>query len=73
MPNANYYREQARLLLRWAIAASQPEVAERLSKRAQDMLALADRADTNIDAHAKALDIFDAPQKSTSRERAKQR
>jgi phytoene/squalene synthetase len=41
MLSASYYREQARLLLQWANDAREPEVARRLTRRAQDMLALA--------------------------------
>lgn len=44
MPNADYYQEQARLLLRWAATASDPAIAQRLLYRAHEMLALADRA-----------------------------
>ena len=45
MPNANYYREQASLLLKWSTAASSRDVAERLLQRAQEMAVLAQKAD----------------------------
>ena len=41
MPTREYYREQARLLIRWATMATDPGVAERLSYRAHNMLQLA--------------------------------
>ena len=73
MPNANYYREQARLLLYWAIAASNPQTAERLTKRAQEMLALAQRTDAAAEARVDALDIFNASQMTPRRADAKQK
>jgi hypothetical protein len=38
MPSAHYYREQAQLLLTWAIAASDPHHATQLTARAIDLL-----------------------------------
>jgi hypothetical protein len=42
MPNANYYREQARLLARWAITTTSRDVCERLMKRAHELVVQAD-------------------------------
>jgi len=44
MPNAPYYRDQARLLLKWANETQEPGVARRLTRRAQIMLVLAQQA-----------------------------
>jgi hypothetical protein len=73
MPNANYYREQARLLLYWAIASSNPQTAERLTKRAQEMLELARRTDSMAEARVDALDIFNTSQMTPRRESVKQK
>jgi hypothetical protein len=67
MPNANYYREQARLLLSWARAASDSKVAERLTVRAQEMLELAARSNVAADAADDALDVVDATQMPATR------
>jgi hypothetical protein len=69
MPNPNYYREQARLLLYWAIAASNPQTAERLTKRAQQMLEMARRADSVVETRVDALDIFNASQMTPRRDK----
>jgi hypothetical protein len=69
MPNANYYREQARLLLYWAIAASNPQTAERLTKRAQQMMEMAQRADSVAGTRVDALDIFNASQMTPRRDK----
>jgi hypothetical protein len=69
MPNANYYREQARLLLYWAIAASNPQTAERLTKRAQEMLDRARRTDSAAETRVDALDIFNASQMTPRRQK----
>jgi hypothetical protein len=45
MPSADFYRQQAELLLSWATAANDAVVKEQLRKRAQDYLALAAQAD----------------------------
>lgn len=45
MPNAQYYREQASLLMKLSMTASNHDVAERLLQRAQEMAVLAQRAD----------------------------
>jgi len=45
MPSAPYYREQARLLLKWANETQESGVAKRLTARAQIMLALAQRGE----------------------------
>ena len=42
MGTANYYREQANLLLSWAAAATDPTIKEQLRKRAQEYLSAAD-------------------------------
>ena len=41
MPSADFYQQQAELLLSWAAAANDAVVKEQLRKRAQDYLALA--------------------------------
>ena len=46
MPDANYYREQARLLARWSLIAN-PDMAERLMQRSRRMAALAERAEAS--------------------------
>ena len=42
MPSAHYYREQAQLLLTWALATTDPDFAMRLEARACELLALAE-------------------------------
>ena len=41
MPDADFYRKQAELLLSWAAAAEDPIVKEQLRGRAQDYMSLA--------------------------------
>jgi hypothetical protein len=41
MPDAEFYRKQAELLLSWAAAADDPIVKEQLRTRAQDYLTMA--------------------------------
>jgi hypothetical protein len=61
MPTASYYREQARLLLEWAYAQPDPDLAKRLESRAQHYLALADAAEiTYPTAEALLDDAIDA-------------
>ena len=38
MPSARYYREQAQLLMSWALAASDPDHATQLAARAMELL-----------------------------------
>ena len=45
MPSADFYQQQAELLLSWAAAANDAVVKEQLRKRAQDYLALAAQVD----------------------------
>jgi hypothetical protein len=45
MPKPDYYREQARLLMRWAAAALDGDVARRLTHRAHELMQLADRGE----------------------------
>lgn len=45
MPTASYYREQARLLMRWGQLARDSAVAEQLTNRAQQMLEMAEQRD----------------------------
>lgn len=52
MPDANYYREQARLLARWSRVVRSPDMADRLMQRARQMAALADRPDHSLPAAA---------------------
>jgi hypothetical protein len=46
MPNGDYYREQARILMRWADAATDQRVAQQLSYRAHELLQLAEKLAT---------------------------
>ncbi len=48
MPSASYYRDQARLLLSWALAARDPQVAARLEARARLLLAQAELPDCSV-------------------------
>jgi hypothetical protein len=50
MADPDYYREQARLLMRWGASARDPAVVEKLTDRAQDLLDLAYRQETGTDA-----------------------
>jgi len=45
MPSARYYREQAQLLLGWALATSEVDYATLLTTRAMELLAKANAAD----------------------------
>jgi len=45
MPSARYYREQAQLLLGWALATSEVDYATLLTTRAMELLAKANEAD----------------------------
>ena len=45
MPSARYYREQAQLLLGWALATSEVDYATLLTTRAMELLAKANDAD----------------------------
>jgi len=45
MPGARYYREQAQLLLGWALATSEVDYATLLTTRAMELLAKANEAD----------------------------
>jgi len=38
VPSARYYREQAQLLMSWALAASDPDHATQLAARAMELL-----------------------------------
>ena len=49
MPDGDYYREQARILMRWADAATNPRIAQQLSYRAHELLQLADNTETTLD------------------------
>jgi hypothetical protein len=49
MASSDYYREQARLLMRWGSLARNPAVVEKLTDRAQDLLDLAHREETGTD------------------------
>ena len=44
MPSARYYREQAQVLLGWALATSDADYANRLTTRAMELLARANEA-----------------------------
>jgi predicted mannosyl-3-phosphoglycerate phosphatase (HAD superfamily) len=68
MSSASYYREQARLLLQWASDAHDPQVIQRLTTRAQDMLATAQRLhQTNAAAKFDAIDFFNSLQMKNRR------
>jgi len=69
MPSADYYREQARLLLRWAKDSRDAVTAQRLTDRAKDMIRFAERAETRSDANASALEVFNASQMIGPRKR----
>jgi hypothetical protein len=56
MPNANYYRAQASLLAKWSLSARNPDVSERLMKRAQELAVLAERADPSVKSFPHAGD-----------------
>jgi hypothetical protein len=43
MPRAEYYREQARLLAKWANESRDPTTARRLMNSVRNMLALSER------------------------------
>ena len=58
MPSATYYREQARVLLEWANNGAEPGTARRLTNRAQEMLALAQKAEAESRGTLNALDHF---------------
>ena len=62
MPNSKYYREQARILSDWALAARNPQVASQLTMRAQKLLELAERMETAV-ADESANDVFHASQR----------
>jgi len=53
MPSARYYREQAQLLLGWALATSEVDYATLLTTRAMELLAKANEADRDngMDLH----------------------
>jgi hypothetical protein len=55
MPSARYYREQARLLLGWALATTDPDYADLLSTRAMELLAKSNQA-----GRARTIDLIDA-------------
>jgi hypothetical protein len=50
MASPDYYREQARLLMRWGALARDPAVVEKLTDRAQDLLDMAHRQETGSGA-----------------------
>lgn len=50
MASPDYYREQARLLMRWRASARNPAIVEKLADRAQDLLDLAHRKETGTEA-----------------------
>jgi len=50
MASPDYYREQARLLMKWGSLARNPSVVEKLMDRAQDLLDLAHREESGTDA-----------------------
>ena len=61
MPNANYYRAQASLLAKWSLSARNPDVSERLMKRAQELSVLAERADPSVKSSLHAGDGVGEP------------
>ena len=63
MPSARYYREQAQLLLSWAIVTTDPDYATLLSTRAMELLAKANQAgDSRVPDINDTLDDFNAQQ-----------
>jgi hypothetical protein len=74
MSTANYYREQARLLSRWADCAADPLTAQRLRARAGQLLSKACGAAESGGHNADVFDLFNAGQMfATPRERAQQK
>ena len=51
MPSARYFREQAQLLLNWALATNDPDYATWLSTRAMEHLAQANQASDGVPDH----------------------
>jgi hypothetical protein len=43
VPTASYYKDQARIFALWAMAATDPAVAQYLRTRAEDYLALSEK------------------------------
>jgi hypothetical protein len=67
MPSARYYREQAQLLLTWALATTDPDFAMRLEARACELLALAELPQNqSFSDLAPFLDEFNNQQLRTS-------
>src|SRR5690242_9332381 len=59
MPGARYYREQAQLLLGWALATSDPDDATLLRTRAMELLAKSNLAGDNRESDCNpAIDEF---------------
>ena len=56
MPNANYYREQARLLARWSLTTTNRDVCERLLKRAHQLAMEAEKAEASLAGQADRAD-----------------
>ena len=67
MPSARYYREQAQLLLTWALATTDPDFQMRLEARACELLALAELPqDQSFSDLTPLLDEFNSQQLRTS-------
>ncbi len=67
VPSASYYWNQAQLLLRWADAVTDPVTAERMRKRARELLSRADQAGGSSNYLSFALDEFNAQQMALKR------
>jgi hypothetical protein len=52
---ANYYKEQARVFALWAMAATDPALAQHLRGRAEEYLALAEQLELEGDTSQPAL------------------
>ncbi len=62
MPSSEYYRQQAKILLSMALAASDPEFAERLRARAELYLAQAEVPDGTAADFNRAIDQYNDDQ-----------
>jgi hypothetical protein len=60
--NPKYYREQARILSSWALAARDARVAAQLSMRAQNLLQLSEQAKVPTASPSDAFDVFNSSQ-----------
>jgi hypothetical protein len=62
MPSAQYYRDQAQVLLAWALATRDEYYAAQLTKRAKELLAKAGQVDDGQADVTHAIDQFNQSQ-----------